>query len=114
MPETSRPDLWREAAVAVLVFAALSFLFCYPAGLSTTDCILSGDALASYFPYLLRSFHPASPQVAGPWDPTILTGLPESHSPFSVYYLPTILLYALFPPAQALSLGLLLHHALAG
>ena len=31
MPETSRPDLWREAAVAVLVFAALSFLFCYPA-----------------------------------------------------------------------------------
>jgi hypothetical protein len=97
-----------------LAFVGLSFLFCYPAGLSTTDCILSGDALASYFPYLLRSFRPGSPQVAGPWDPTILTGLPESHSPFGVYYPPTILLYSLFPPAQALSLGLVFHHALAG
>jgi len=105
---------WREGLVAALGFLALSLVFCFPAGLSTTDCILSGDALASYFPYLLRSFRPASPEVAGPWDPTILTGLPQSHSPFGVYYLPTILLYALFPPAQALSLGLVFHHAWAG
>src|SRR5438552_57746 len=69
-----RPPSWREGAVAALGFAALSFLFCYPAGLSTTDCILTGDALASYFPYLLRSFRSVSPQVAGAWDPAILTG----------------------------------------
>jgi hypothetical protein len=100
--------------VAALGFLALSFVFCYPAGLSATDCILSGDALASYFPYLLRTFRPVSPHVAGPWDPTILTGLPASHSPFGAYYLPVILLYGLFPPAQALSLGLVLHHAWAG
>src|SRR5215831_9289732 len=97
---------WREGILVVLGFLVLSFIFCYPAGLSSTDCILSGDALASYFPYLLRTFRPVSDHVAGPWDPTILTGLPESHSPFGAYYLPTILLYAFFPPAQALSLGL--------
>ena len=115
MPEiTSLSPRRREGIVAALGFLALSFVFCFPAGLSTTACILSGEALASYFPYLLRSFRPASPQVAGPWDPTILTGLPQSHSPFGVYYLPTVLLYALFPPAQALSLGLVFHHAWAG
>ncbi len=95
-------------------FLALSFLFCYPAGMSSSVCILSGDALAAYFPYLLRSFQPVSSNVAGPWDPTILTGLPESHSPYGVYYPLTILLYHLLPAGQALSLSLVLHHALAG
>jgi hypothetical protein len=100
--------------IAALGLLTLSFVFCFPAGLSSTDCILGGDALASYFPYLLRSFRPVSSQIAGPWDPTVLTGLPESHSPYGIYYLPTILLYVLFPPAQALSLGLVFHHAWAG
>jgi hypothetical protein len=115
MTATERQSLgWREWITATFGFAALSFLFCYPAGFSTSIVILGGDALASYFPYLLRSFQPVSSNVAGPWDPTILTGLPESHSPFGVYYPVTVLLYKLFPPGQALSLGLVFHHALAG
>src|SRR5438046_10543834 len=102
MPETtSLSPRRREAIVVALGFLALSFVFCFPAGLSPTDCILTGDALASYFPYLLRSFRPVSPQVAVAWVPTILTGLPESRSPFGVYYLPTILLSSLLPPPQA-------------
>src|SRR5438876_2285837 len=39
--------IWREGLIAALGFLFLSFVFCYPAGLSSTDCILSGDALRS-------------------------------------------------------------------
>ena len=42
---------------------------------------------------MLRTFDPVAPEVAGAFDPTLFTGLPESHTPFGRYYPPTILLY---------------------
>ena len=104
----------REAWGAALGFLVLSFAFSYPAGLSATTFMTGGDGVYSYFPYVLRSFRPVSPEVGGAWDPTLFTGLPESHTPCGRYYPPTVVLYTLLPAATAFCLAIVLHHALAG
>lgn len=105
----------RDIGIAAVGFVVLSVAFCYPAGLHT-DCLPfgDGDAVASYFPYMLRTFDPVGAEVAGSFDPTLFTGLPESHSPFGRYYPPTLLLYMLLPPVLALGWNLVLHQAWAG
>jgi hypothetical protein len=104
----------RESGGAALGFLALSLAFCYPVGLSTGMLDADGDGVRSYLPFLVRAFWPVDASVAGAWDPTLFTGLPESHTPFGRYYPPTILLHMFFGPTRALALGVVLHHAWAG
>ena len=104
----------REVFLAALGFLAFSLVFIFPAGLTQSKFLALGDGLCSYFPYMLRSFQPLSPGVTGAWDPTLYTGLPESHSPFGRYYPPTLLLYTALPPALSLCLGFVFHQAWAG
>jgi len=109
--ERLRP--WKEALVVPATFVVLTILFCYPLGL--TDEVWPGeDTPSQYLPYLYRAFRPMGPEVAGPWDPTHFTGLPESHCPIGRYYPFTQVLFRLAPPVRALGLTLILHHALAG
>jgi hypothetical protein len=103
-----------ESGGVALGFLALSLAFCYPAGLSTGMLDADDDAIRSYLPFLIRSFAPVGPSVAGPWDPTLFTGLPESHTPFGRYYPPIILLSVLCGPVRALVMGVVLHHAWGG
>jgi hypothetical protein len=111
----SRGVGWREAAATAAGFVLLSVVFCWPAAPSLEHVPFSaGDAFRSYFPTVLRSFHPVADQVAGAWDPTLLTGLPETHSLFGRYYPPTVLLFTLLPPVFAFGLNMILHHAWAG
>src|SRR5262245_17000201 len=111
--QTRQPN-WLEFALVSFGFVALSFVFCYPVGLSTKLFNSDGDCVTSYYPYLLRCFTPVSSSLSGHWDATLFTGLPESHSPFGRYYPPTIFLNALLPVSLAMSLGIVLHHAWAG
>jgi hypothetical protein len=105
---------WREVLTAGVGFLLLSGIFCWPAGFASDRLVLGGDAVASYLPYMLRTFQPVAPEVAGPFDPTLFTGLPETHTSFGRYYPPTIVLYSLLPGALALGWNLLLHQAWAG
>jgi len=109
--ERLRP--WKEALVVPAAFLFLAALFCYPLGF-TNDWWPGEDTPSQYLPYLYRAFQPVAPEVAGPWDPTHFTGLPESHCPIGRYYPFTQLLFRLAPPLRALGLTLILHHALAG
>src|SRR5262249_58910573 len=88
----------REALLAALGLTALAVLFCGPQWLWNPDLAPfdNGDCVGSYFPYFARAQQPVSPQIAGEWDPTLWTGMPESHSPFGRYHPPTRLLPALF------------------
>ena len=106
----------REASIAAVGMVVLSALFCGPHLLLDPDLAPfdNGDSVGSYFPYFARTYQPLSPQIAGDWDPTLWTGLPESHSPFGRYYPPAWLLFVLFPLGLALSLTYVVHHALAG
>jgi hypothetical protein len=103
----------REAGLTLVGFVVLALIFFWPAG--AADRLRGGgDVAVQYLPTLLRSFGPASGAVAGCWDATAATGLPESHLPVGHYYPPTILLFSLFGPARALGLSLVLHAAWAG
>jgi hypothetical protein len=112
----NREATFREALLAALGLAALAVLFCGPHWLWNPDLAPfdNGDSVGSYFPYFARAQQPVSPHIAGEWDPTLWTGMPESYSPFGRYYPPTRLLLALFPLGLAFSLNYVLHHALAG
>ena len=107
---------FREFVVASAGFVVLSVAFCASVVFQPSDVapFATSDAQASFFPYYARSFHPLSKEVAGDWDPTLWTGLPESHSPFA-RYLPTVwILCELLPLGAALTWIYVLHHALAG
>jgi hypothetical protein len=104
----------REAAITLAGFVALAFVFFWPAGAADRIRCRGGDSAEQYLPTLMRSFHPAGDRLAGCWDATVATGLPESHLPVGHYYPPTILLFSLFSPARALGLSLVLHAAWAG
>jgi hypothetical protein len=73
-----------------------------------------GDCLNSYFPYLVRAFDARSAEMAGPWVPSMFTGLPESHTPFGRYYPLHLLFYGLLRPVLAFNLLLVAHQVIAG
>jgi hypothetical protein len=115
IPQTmgSATRAWREPVVAALGFIALAGVFCYPLGFSH-KAFLGGDPEGQYLPYMLRAFHPVADNVAGAWDPTHFTGMPESHFPLGRYYPPTLILFNVSDPIRAFGIGIILHHALAG
>src|SRR5262245_28143462 len=111
-----RPLTGKEIVVAGLGMLLLAILFCGPRRLLHPELAPfdSGDSAAAYFPYCVRSHCPLTPEIAGAWDPTLWTGLPESHSPFGRYYPPAWLLFELFSLGLALTLTFVFHHAWAG
>lgn len=114
MPHQTDSPSRGEVTLTATGFLLLAFAFTWPLGLLDGAMPFGGgDGLASYFPFMLRSHRPVAPEVAGAWDPTLFTGLPESHSPMGRYYPPVVLLYSLLAPGPALSVALVLHHAWA-
>src|SRR5262245_36224290 len=112
MPTPTR----RELLTATLALVALAIVFCGPSLVFNPDLTPfdHGDSVASYFPYWVRTYHPLTPEIAGAWDPTLWTGLPESHRPFGRYYPPVLVLFNLCPLGLALTLTFVFHHAWAG
>ena len=80
--ESSLPG-WRETLVAAAGFLALSVLCCQPAALALDHLPFDqGDGIGSWFPHMLRVFRPPAADVAGSFDPTVFTGLPEGVQTF--------------------------------